>query len=337
MPRATINDIARQAGVSPTAVSFAFNSPARLSTTTVERILAVARDMGYMPNPLSRGLVAGHVGVLGLIVPQALREIFANPFFATLQQGIGSVCDEHNLGLLTLSPQNNSLELAIARAPVDGFIIVGLNEQHHEVLPLRKRGIPFVIVDGDAEIAQSVNSADEESAYAAAAHLLEQGHREVLILAFDMPHRHLDNIFYGVGARRTWGYQRAFANYGVEWRDSWFLPTQGSVEGGAQRFAQALDEGYRPTAILTASDLIALGVLRAARQRGIQIPNDLEVIGYDDIPVAELVSPALSTVRQPIMEKGRIAGELLVAALSGDTGAERVVLAAELILRETTR
>lgn len=337
MPRATINDIARQAGVSPTAVSFAFNNPSRLNATTVERILAVARDMGYVPNPLSRGLVAGHVGVLGLIVPQAMGEIFANPFFATLQQGIGSVCDEHNLGLLTLSPQNNSLELAIARAPVDGFIIVGLNEQHHEVLPLRKRGIPYVIVDGDAELAQSVNSADEESTYAAAAHLLQHGHRDVLILAFDTPHRHLDNIFYGVGARRTWGYQRAFADYGVAWRNSWLLPTLGTIDGGAQRFAQALDEGYRPTAILTASDVIAIGVLQAARQRGIQIPRDLELIGYDDIPLAKLVCPALSTVHQPIMEKGRVAGERLVAALRGDTRGEQVVLGAELILRETTR
>jgi alanine racemase len=337
MPKVTINDVAQRAGVSPTAVSFAFNNPSRLSSTTADRILAIARDLGYVPNPLSRGLVAGHVGVLGVIVPQSMNVIFANPFFATLFHGIGTICDQHNLGLLTLSPHEHSLEQVIARAPVDGFIIVGLNEQHHEVLPLRKRGIPFVIVDGDAEAAPSVNSEDEESAYAAAAHLLRQGHREVLILAFETPSRHLDNIFYGVGARRTWGYQRAFADYGVAWRDSWLLPTVGSIDGGEQRFARAWDDGYRPTAVLTASDVIAFGVLRAARQRGIQIPANLEVIGYDDIPMAVLACPALSTVHQPIVEKGRIAGELLVAALKGDTRAERVVLGAELILRETTR
>ncbi|HEX6289496.1 MAG TPA: substrate-binding domain-containing protein [Herpetosiphonaceae bacterium] len=275
--------------------------------------------------------------MLGVIVPQSMDSTFANPFFATLLRGIGSICDEQNLGLLTLSPYDNSLEPSIARAPVDGFIIVGLNERHHEVLPLRKRSIPFVIVDGDAETVASVNSDDEESTYAAAAYLLRRGHREVLILAFETPHRHLDNIFYGVGARRTWGYQRAFADYGVAWRESWLLPTPGSVEGSEQRFAAAWDDGYRPTAVLAASDVVALGVLRAARQRGLGIPEDLEVIGYDDIPLAALACPALSTVRQPIVEKGRRAAELLVAALKDGAGAERIVLGTELILRETTR
>ncbi len=337
MPRATITDIARQAGVSPTAVSFAFNNPSRLSPSTVERILAVAHNLGYTPNPLSRALVAGHTGMLGVIVPQTMHTIFANPFFATLFQGIGGICDQHNMGMLTLSPREESLEQALARAPVDGFIIVGLNEQHHEILPLRKRGIPFVIVDGDAETAPAVNSDDEQSAYAAAAHLLKQGHREVLILAFETPSRHLDNVFYGVGARRTWGYQRAFAEYGVHWRETWLRPTHGSLEGGAQSFGVAWDEGYRPTAVLAASDIIALGVLRAARQRGIQIPADVELIGYDDIPVAELVCPALSTVHQPIVQKGQLAGELLVAALKGEIHPEQIMLEARLVLRETTR
>ncbi|HEY0735300.1 MAG TPA: LacI family DNA-binding transcriptional regulator [Herpetosiphonaceae bacterium] len=337
MPRVTISDIARAAGVSQTAVSFAFNSPSRLSPATVSRILAVANELGYAPNPLSRGLVAGRTGMLGVVVPQSLDTIYANPFFATLFRGIGSICDEHNLGLLTLSPHNHSLEQSIARAPVDGFIIVGLNEQHHEVMPLRKRSIPFVIVDGDAETAPSVNSEDEISAYASAAHLLKQGHREVMILAFETPERHLDNIFYGVGARRTWGYQRAFAEYDLAWPGGAFLPTIGSIEGGARRFAAAWDDGHRPTAVLAASDVIALGVLQAARQRGLHIPGDLEVIGYDDIPLAALACPALSTVHQPIVEKGRRAAELLVAALNGDRGAEQLMLESQLILRETTR
>lgn len=337
MPKVTISDVARAAGVSQTAVSFAFNSPSRLSPATVSRILAVAGDLGYAPNPLSRGLVAGRTGMLGVIVPQSLDMIYANPFFATLFRGIGRICDEHNLGLLTLSPHNHSLEQSIARAPVDGLIIVGLNEQHHEVMPLRKRSIPFVIVDGDAETVPSVNSEDETSAYDSAAHLLKQGHREVMILAFETPDRHLDKTFYGVGARRTWGYQRAFAEYDLAWPERAFLPTAGSIEGGARRFATAWDEGHRPTAVLTASDVIALGVLQAARQRGIQIPGDLELIGYDDIPLAALSCPALSTVRQPIIEKGRLAADLLVAALNDEPGTEQIVLTSELILRETTR
>mgnify|MGYP005848684037 CR=1 FL=1 len=337
MKRVTITDVARLAGVSPTAVSFAFNNPSQLNPATVSRILNAARELGYAPNPLARTLLSGRVGVLGVLVPQALVAIFANPFFASFLQGVGSVCDDHGLTLLVVPPLDGSLDGAIARAPVDGLIIVGLNEHHHEVAPLLKRRVPFVIVDGDAEVASSVNIDDESGAYAAAAHLLAHGQRDVLILTFETPYTHLDNVYYGVGGRRLRGYRRAFIEYGVAWRDNWLLPSLSTVEGGEQSFNAAWDAGLRPTAVLAVSDAIAIGAIKAAQQRGLRIPQDIEIIGFDDIPLAELIQPALSTVRQPIIEKGRIAAELLIAALEGTSSPERVLLPTELILRGTTR
>lgn len=270
-------------------------------------------------------------------MPQALVAIFANPFFASFLQGVGSVCDDHGLTLLAIPPLDGSLDGAIARAPVDGLIIVGLNEHHHEVAPLLKRGVPFVIVDGDAEAAPSVNIDDEGGAYAAAAHLLAHGQVDVLILTFETPYTHLDNVYYGVGGRRLRGYQRAFMDYRVTWRDNWLLPSLSTMEGGEQSFNAAWDAGLRPTAVLAVSDVMAIGAVKAALQRGLRIPEDLEVIGFDDIPLAEMIRPALSTVRQPIVEKGRVAAELLVAALEGNRPPERVLLPTKLVLRETTR
>ena len=165
--RVTIHDVAGKAGVSTAAVSHAFNDPERLRATTVTRILDAARELGYAPNPHARALHSQRVGVLGVLFPQPIATVFANPFFASFLEGIGSVTDERGIGLLTVTPLGGSLERAIAAAPVDGFVIIGLDERHAEVAPLRKRGVPFVVVDGDAETASSVNVDDEGGAVTA--------------------------------------------------------------------------------------------------------------------------------------------------------------------------
>ncbi len=336
--RVTIADVARRAGVSPTAVSFAFHNPSQLSAGTADRIMAAVSELGYAPSPFARALMSRRVGVVGVLVPQGIGAIFENPFFAAFLQGVGTACAEQDRSMLVVgSPVDGALEDVIARAPVDGFIIVGLNENYREVTPLRRRGVPFVIVDGDADTAPSVNVDDEDGARMAAAHLLTAGHREVLVLTFETPYGHLDDAFHGVGGRRLRGYQRAFREDHVAWRDEWLVPSVASIEGGAQGFLGAWAAGLRPTAVLAVSDGIAAGVLTAAAGLGLRVPDDLEIVGFDDVPFASLTCPPLSTVRQPIVEKGRVAAELLLDALAERGSAERIVLPTELVLRGTTR
>ena len=134
MRRVTIADVAKKAGVSPTAVSFAFNKPDQLNGETTNRIRKVAIELGYMPNPLARALISRRVGVLGVLMPQPLGAVLANAYFHTFLQGISSMCDEERLSILSVSPLNGSLDHAFTNAPVDGFIIVGFNESHHEVM-----------------------------------------------------------------------------------------------------------------------------------------------------------------------------------------------------------
>jgi alanine racemase len=335
--RVTIHDVAGKAGVSTAAVSHAFNDPERLRATTVTRILDAARELGYAPNPHARALHSQRVGVIGVLFPQPIATVFANPFFSSFLEGIGSVTDERGIGLLTVTPLRGSLERAIAAAPVDGFVLIGLDERHAEVAPLRKRGVPFVIVDGDAETASSVNVDDEAGAHAAAEFLLAGGHRDVLLLTFATPHEHLDDPRYGVGGRRLRGYQRAFAERSQAMRSDWLVPTPVTLQGGDEAFSAAWARGARPTAVLAVSDIIALGAVRAASRLGLGVPEDLEVIGFDDIPLAAASQPPLSTVHQPIADKGRVAIRLLIRELDEGGPRETIVLPTELRLRGTTR
>jgi len=246
------------------------------------------------------------------------------------------VTDERGIGLLTVTPLGGSLERAIAAAPVDGFVIIGLDERHADVTLLHKRGVPFVVVDGDAETASSVNVDDEGGAHAAADLLLDRGHREILVLTFHAPPEELDKDL-GVRGRRLRGYRRAFVDHGLALDDDAIVRTFVTLAGGDTAFAQAWAEGARPTAVLAASDIMAIGAMRAAKRLGLRVPADLEVIGFDDIPLAAASDPALTTVHQPIAEKGRVATRLLIRELDEAGPRERIVLPTELLLRESTR
>ncbi len=333
-----IADVAREANVSPTAVSFAFNSPHRLNPQTVERILEAANRLGYAPNPHARALLAKSIGVIGVLVPQSIPSIFANPFFSAFFEGVGQVCEENNLSLLTVSPVGGSLTKAIANAPVDGLIVVGLNDYHADVEILIKRNIPFVITDGDAHVAPSVNIDDEGGAFQAADFLLHCGHQNVICLTFEVDFNTSHEKVYGVGERRLQGYRRAFAEHGLAWSDDWLVPTPATATAGAETFLSTWKSGrwQDTTAVLAVSDAIAIGILRAARSQNMHVPNDLSIIGFDDIPFAAWTQPALTTVRQPIVEKGEVAAQMLLSLIANDSLLSPcVVLPTELIIRES--
>jgi DNA-binding LacI/PurR family transcriptional regulator len=332
-----IEAVAQKAGVSPTAVSFAFNNPHRLNAQTVVRILDAARDLGYSPNPHARALLAKSIGVIGILTPQSLPSIFANPFFAAFHEGVGSVCDQHNLSLLTISSVSGSLAQASANAPVDGLIVVGLDEPHPEIEVLHRRKMPFVIVDGNATVAPSVNVDDEGGAYAAAAFLLERGHREIACLTFERDYSatHHDKV-YGVGQRRLEGYKHAFHDHEVPWQDKLLTPTVASIAAGEEAFHRLWGQRNRPTAVLAVADIIAIGILQAAVASGVRVPDDLAIIGFDDIPHAAWTTPPLTTVYQPIMDKGEIATQQLLSLIAGEIPAElNIQLPTTLIIRQS--
>ena len=148
--RPRIADVAREAGVSKTAVSFAFNSPDRLAPETASRIRDVADSLGYRPHPVARMLTQRHTHTLGVLTPQALSVIFSNPFFGAFSEGVALAAEQEGYALHFISPLHGSLARAMDHATVDGVVVVGLSAEHPEVEQIRAAGLPLVMVDSSA-------------------------------------------------------------------------------------------------------------------------------------------------------------------------------------------
>jgi len=335
--RITIADVAEKAGVSKTAVSFAFNNPDRLNSATANRILDIAHQLGYRPDPVARMLTQRRTGSIGVLTPQDLSVIFTNPFFASFSAGIAGVAEEHGYGLHFISPLHGSLTQAIHRATVDGVVAIGLTDDHPEIDEIRRAGLPMVLVDSNTtgEVA-SVDVDDEGGAKLAAAHLIELGHRDVAILAIDGP-RDSRRGEGGVVGRRLRGYRTTLEEAGVAIAAEDVEVAPASIHGGREAFNRLWSAGRRPTAILAMSDAMAIGAIAAIHDLGLAIPGRISVVGFDDIELAESTNPPLTTVHQPVRGKGETAVRLLLSVIEGrDASPGHRRLETRLVVRSST-
>jgi len=336
--RPRIADVAREAGVSKTAVSFAFNSPDRLAPETASRIRDVADSLGYRPNPVARMLTQRQTHTLGVLTPQALSVIFSNPFFGAFSEGVALAAEQEGYALHFISPLHGSLARAMGRATVDGVVAVGLAAGHPEVEQIRAAGLPLVMVDSTALADQpSVAIDDEGGARAAAEHLLGLGHRDILVVGVEPPTPGDQADTDGVMARRLRGYLTALEHREVSLAENALVVGPASIEGGIAAFRQAREDGLRPTGVLVMSDAMAIGVLRAARELGLRVPEDLSVVGFDDIDISQHTNPPLTTVHQPIRHKGEAAVRLLLSVVEGrEPLSEQIRLETRLVIRGST-
>ncbi len=266
-------------------------------------------------------LAQRHTSTLGILTPQALVVAFANPFFSMFSQGVASVAEEFGYSLLFVSPLHGSLARAVGRASVDGFVAIGLGEDHPEVEQIRSARLPIVLVDSAAFPEHgSITVDDEAGAFAAAEHLLDLGHRNFLVLAVEPPQLGIENTLASptldsVSSRRLHGYRQALAARGIELTEDRVAIGSPTLEGGAAALNRALDSGIDFTGVLAMSDVMAIGAIHAAEKRGLRVPEDISLVGFDDIDEAEHTRPPLTTVRQPVREKGAEAARLLLAAV----------------------
>ena len=358
MARVTINDIARIAGYSKTSVSFAFNDPSRISDRAREKILGIAGELGYVPDPVARNLTLGTHGTIGLLLPETIATAFQNSHLSQVVQGIGEVCERENHSLTLIPPRQESLLEGVRSAAVDGLITLGLEPGTDTVELIRQRHLPFVTIDGQDGGGFPVVGIDDRAAAAAAMnHVLDLGHRRIAVVCFvDEPQ--LTGVS-PVRAARMAGYHEALEARGVSVgaagaqsapagakstaagaqsiaAGARFWECESSMAGGREAAERILDSGDEPTAIVTMSDVIGLGVLEYLGEAGRRVPEDLSVVGFDDIPEATLVRPQLTTVSQYGLEKGRRAAEILMRLIGAEKVDGNTVLETRLVVRESS-
>jgi len=330
---AKLVDVARVAGVSRGTASNVFAHPELVSDALRERVLAAAAELDYSgPNPSGRLLRLGKVNAIGVTPPGSygVSVAFTSPYYRAFLGGVGAVCDERGASLTVISGIGPDKTWGIKNALVDGFILHQMEDA--ALIAARNRRLPVVVVDleGDAETS-SVRIDDRAGGRLAAAHLIGLGHRRFAILSVERrdstntPAPSLEPVFHGpnearhrlqrgfaVDDDRLAGYADALTAVGLSIDD---IPI---VECGADSVASAtagarllFDRTADVTAVLAMTDVQALAVLEEAARRGIAVPGDLSVVGFDDIPEARLATPALTTVVHPIVEKGRAAAHLL--------------------------
>jgi DNA-binding LacI/PurR family transcriptional regulator len=341
----TLLDVARAAGVSRTTASNAFNRPDQLSKELRARVLKVAASLGYAgPNPVARVLRTGKTNTIGLVFPDPLPYLFTDPAAIAFLRGVAAACEPHHAGVLILPVDDpRAVAARVHEAVVDGFIIYCHEEGSPVIDAMGSRGLPCVGVDlGGFALGPVVTVDDFGGAAAAARHLIELGHRRVSILSLDcsrsrMRGRH--SAARRVAARfkptsdRLRGYLSALAEAGLDPDQVPVLEEPENDPEAAETVAlRLLRTRPAPTAILAMSDLLAIGVIRAAQRIGLEVPRDLSVIGFDDVPLARDLNPPLTTVRQPLMEKGRLAAALLL----GSAEPPDAPLPTELVVRGST-
>lgn len=311
--RVTITDLAKAAGYSKTSVSFAFNDPSRISKKAREVILQRAEEMGYFPDPLARNFSLRKYHSIGILLPQEMSEVMKNPYIAQIIEGAGSVCQRFQYTLTLIPPVNESITEAVRNAAVDGLITLGMRAEMDAVMIMRMRDVPFVTIDGHpSKEMPGVNTADAEASYDIMRRVLESGHRKIAVITLPEGDG-AGGVHESVTALRMDGFRRALDTgaIGLTGDQLALYQAECSLEGGRGAAALIAADRDPPTAVVAMSDIVAIGCQLELQDRGIRVPEDISIVGYDNITESEIVSPALTTVDQPGREKGRIAADML--------------------------
>ena len=348
MARVTLQTIADRVGVSRMTVSNAFSRPDQLSPELRRRILSAADDLGYVgPDPAARALARGRTGAVGVLLTDSLRGAFSDEVATTFLGAIADGLEPSGLALTLLSSGRGDI-IPAHDVPMDGAFIYSCDTSSPGVEWLRRRKLPLVFIDHTpADGDPSINIDDRAGARAAAEHIVQLGHRRIGILtaSFTGPHGLVsDPVAAAVGhvtRHRMLGWLDALEAGGIRPVVVQLPNSEEHLGYDGARLLLDHDE-QRPTALLCFSDSIAAGAVRAAASLGLDVPGDLSIVGFDDSPLAAHNRPPLTTVRQDVEAKGRLATSLLTAQIeqlrtgTAPTPAEHVLLPTELVVRDSS-
>jgi LacI family transcriptional regulator len=328
----TIRDVAKAARLSPAAVSRYLNRTMVLPTASASRIEEAILKLDYQPNGLARNLSRGSSRMIGLVIPE-----ISNPFFASLASAVEDVAFGADYGVLLCNTHNDpERELSYLRLlrtrQIDGIVYLTSHADNPELIAMMARDERVVLVDEDVAgvSAPRVFCENRAGGYTATRHLLEHGHVRVAFIGG--PKKLLSS------RERYAGFERALTESRITGRSRFVRFGPYTADFGREAANELLTGKSPPTAIFAASDYVAVGVLNAAESLGLSIPKDLSLVGFDDMPFAALLSPPLTTIRQPIGELGEAGANFLFRLINGKMEKLPILrLPVQLILRDSVR
>ncbi|NBC28913.1 MAG: substrate-binding domain-containing protein [Spirochaetes bacterium] len=363
---ATVNDVAKLAGVSAMTVSRTLNSPESVRVETRDRVLAAIEKLDYMPNRRARSLITGTFHTIAIFVPTVL-----NPFFGQVALGVEDEATSHGFNVILCnadSAEKQQLQLdAMIQLGVDGIVFFDMPVNRALVDRLQRAGVVAVLVDNELDVDDvcALRTNNRLGGKIATAHLIELDHRRIGHIhgrvddgaadgaedeqtqdrASSAPDGAPAAFYEGSFQRRIWrerlaGFREVMDEAGVDIDPLLVVEGDGTSEGGVDGGRRAMEEllalDEPPTAVYAANDLMAIGAIQAALKSGLRVPEDISIVGFDDIDLSSMIHPPLTTVHQPRREMGRESVRLLMERIDGDSPVKNLLLNPSLVERGST-
>lgn len=329
----TIYDVAREANVSMATVSRVVNGNPNVKPTTRKKVLEAIDRLGYRPNAVARGLASKKTTTVGVIIPD-----ISNTFYAELARGIEDIATMYKYNIiLSNSDQNKEKEFHLLNTmlgkQVDGIVFMGEDITDIHVEEFKKSPVPIVLAASfdEQNETSSVNIDYTQAAYDAMKYFIEQGHKRIGFVSGPF-------INKAGSAKKLQGYKKALEEAGISYDENLIIDGDYTYDSGIEAFERLWGMDEKPTAIFVSSDEMALGVIHAAQDAGLNVPTDIEVLGFDNTRLALMVRPQLSTVVQPMYDIGAVAMRLLTKYMNKEKVEDHsVILPHRIQFRDSTK
>ncbi|GAM61201.1 ribose operon repressor [Vibrio ishigakensis] len=330
---ATMKDIAKLAGVSSSTVSHVINKSRYVSEEISERVNKAAKELNYFPSALARSLKTNRTNTIGMLVTNS-----TNPFFGEVVKGVERHCYQRGYNLILCNTEGDQARMrdsieTLMQKRVDGLILMcpSLEGEKLEVFD-KYPSIPLVVMDWGSVSFESDKIQDNslQGGYIATKHLLDCGHKDIGCITGPLS-KHQAQM-------RLDGFKQALAEFDIDLNQEWIEEGNFECEGGFEALERLIAKGELPSALFVCNDMMAMGALNAAAKHGIKIPQDLSIIGYDDLHISKFMTPALTTIHQPKFRLGKAAVDAVLNKLQSQDSEHQIVqLEPKLVERDTVR
>jgi LacI family transcriptional regulator len=327
----TLEDIAQFSGVSRSTVSRVINTDVNVKEETRQKVLEVIKNYNFQPNLAARGLVTGRTNVIGVVIPTSVSVIFTDPYFPLLLQGVSTLCNTRDYSVMLWLAEPDYERRMITRilhnGLVDGVVISSIPMKDPMIDSLIESKMPFIVIGRHPALDVNCLDVDNvQAGYIATMHLIKIGYKRVATITG--PQEQV------AGYNRFQGYQKAIQETGNPFKPELVAEGDFTEEGGYNSMQRLLKQ--KPDAVFVASDMMAYGAIRALKEANLRIPDDVAIVGFDDIPASAKTIPSLTTIHQPVSLMGTKAVDILINLIeTGTKTTHEVIMGTELIVRES--